>query len=170
MSYRGNLDAGRRSAYTPHQHGATGDSRYPSPRILRNAIANVLDVVVVFGPFMAGYLFLLLNERDLMLRDDQTPILLTSIVVVLTTSLVNAVLLPSFAGSSIGQLVTGLVWIRGSDGSRPSVREMLRAFFNHRGPLRLGGVQQHAPALVVVRRRDLAAPAMVTGSLGYTEH
>ncbi|MFB7878622.1 hypothetical protein ACFC06_25535 [Nocardia sp. NPDC056064] len=168
MSYRGNINAGR-PAYTPHQHGATGDSRYPSPRVLRNGIANVIDILVALGTVVAVFLAVLLTQRD-RLSDIYLPTVVGAAVLLFVVTLANGVLLPGICGSTIGQLATGLVWIRGADGTWPSATELRRAFFKHSGAFRMGGVQQYAPELAVVRRRDLAAPAIAADHAAYTEH
>ncbi|WP_336083157.1 hypothetical protein [Nocardia sp. SSK8] len=131
-----------------------------------------MDIVVSYGLLAAVILVVLVTQPGLLSIDNYLPVVLGGAALLFTITVVNVVLLPSLCGSSVGQLVTGLVWIRGADGTRPGVTDMRRAFFKHRGAFRVGGVQQFAPELVVVRRRDLAAPAptTVTGSTGFTEH
>lgn len=148
-------------------HGADGDTRYPSPRRLRNAIAHTIDIVVMVALLVgiAGYLVL----RTRLLTDHPWSIAVVALVM-FTANLTNLVLLPSRAGGSIGQLLTGLARIRGADGTRPTISENGRAYFRGREVFRVGGVHAEAPEFVVVRRQDTVAanPARAVDGSGHT--
>lgn len=152
-------------------HGAEGDPRYPSPRRLRNAVANVADIVLPYGVLIAAFVgvVLLIGHEWILDMDDQAPAMLVSMIFLLVMLVANAIVLPAVVGATVGQLLTGLAWIRGTDGIRPSVRDMGRATLRHRTVFRLGGVQQCAPLIVAVRRRDIIAKPPV-GDAGYIEH
>ncbi|MFF2087135.1 RDD family protein [Nocardia sp. NPDC058176] len=155
-------------------HGAEGDARYPSPRRLRNALANIIDGLLIFVVVAAVLVPVLLVWEDAFL-DHNLLILGLTVAVLVSVLMVNSVLLPSLIGSTLGQLVTGLIWIRGADASRPGTKEMWSEYFDHRGVVRFGGVHSSAPQIVVVRRRDVAPrpstpKAVRAEAAGYTEH
>lgn len=125
--------------------------------------------MLVYGIFLGLFWAALVLDGDLSLAGDQTPVMLVSVVIVLLMVLGNSIVLPSTVGATLGQLLTGLAWIRGADGARPSGREMLRALYKHRVVFRMGGVQQAAPLIVVVRRRDIPRHPQVADG-GYVEH
>ncbi|MGW6424062.1 hypothetical protein ACWF82_15400 [Nocardia sp. NPDC055053] len=152
-------------------YGAEGDPRYPSPRRLRNAVANVADLVLPYGVLIAAFLgvVLLVGHERILDMDDHTPVMLVCTIFVLVMVVADAIVLPAVVGATVGQLLTGLAWIRGTDGSKPSARDMRRATLRHRTVFRLGGVQQCAPLIVVVRRCDIIAKPPVADA-GYIEH
>ncbi|MFE3546330.1 hypothetical protein ACFXK0_25490 [Nocardia sp. NPDC059177] len=152
-------------------HGADGDPRYPSTRKLRNAVANVADIVLPYGVLIAAFvgMMLLFGHEWILGMGDQTPVMLVSTLVVLVMVVADAIVLPAVVGATVGQFLTGLTWIRGTDGGKPTARDMGRATWRHRTVFRLGGVQQCAPVIVVVRRCDIAAKPPV-GDAGYIEH
>ncbi|MFC4376981.1 hypothetical protein ACFO5K_23105 [Nocardia halotolerans] len=137
-------------------------------------MANTIDVVLVMGLFVGAVLYLVIATR-LLLEYPWLPAALS--VGLFALNLVNLVCLPSWVGGSVGQLLTGLVQIRGADGTRPSLRETGRVYFRDRRVFRIGGVHTAAPWMVVVRRQDTVEPmaprraeadAHTTGS--YLEH
>ncbi|MFD4462466.1 hypothetical protein [Nocardia sp. NPDC058480] len=160
-------------------HGAEGDPRYPSPRKLRNVAANVADIVLPYVVLMVAFaaVVLLVGHEGILDMDDQAPVMLGSMIFLVVVLVANSTVLPSVFGATVGQFLTGLVWIRGSDGVRPSARDMVRALRLHRTIFRLGGVAQCAPLIVVVRRCDTAEDRSAvdvgnTGNAaaGYLEH
>ncbi|MGW6702034.1 RDD family protein [Nocardia sp. NPDC055049] len=163
----------------PEYHGADGDPRYPSPRKLRNVAANLADIVLPYGVVVVAFVaVVLLVGHDWMLdMDDQAPVMFGSMIFLVILLVTNATVLPSVFGSTVGQLLMGLRWIRGTDGVSPSARDMWRAFRQHRIVFRLGGVAQCAPLIVVVRRcdttEDRSAVAVDTpgqAAVTYLEH
>lgn len=96
--------------------------------------------------------------------------------VLFVLNLLNLIVLPSRVGGSFGQVLTGLVQIRGADGARPGLRELGSAYFRRRGVFRVGGVHVEAPEFVVVRRCDVVVarqnPVERSGPMvgSYLEH
>ncbi|MFE9789893.1 hypothetical protein ACFYO7_31425 [Nocardia salmonicida] len=163
----------------PEYHGAEGDPRYPSPRKLRNVAANVADIVLPYGVLVVAFVavVLLVGHRGVLDMDDQAPMMFGSMILLVGLLVTNATVLPSVFGATVGQLLMGLVWIRGTDGLSPSTRDMWRAFRQHRTVFRLGGVAQCAPLIVVVRRCDItedrfagAVDAPGHAAVDYLEH
>lgn len=136
-------------------HGAEGDARYPSPRRLRNALANTVDAAIMLGLMVGSAVLVVVYTR--LLLDHPWGIAVFGIVL-FVLNLLNLIVAPSLLGGSIGQLLTGLVQIRGADGARPGIRELGSAYFKNRAVFRVGGVHVEAPEFVVVRRQDTVVP------------
>lgn len=151
----------------PSFHGAKGDSRYPSTRVLRNAAAVVVDSLLLVG---LGASILLTFALTAGAGRDMTAAMIgcwSAIVVVLV---VNKVVLQVWVSASLGRLLFGLVVIRGADGGEPGLRDLYQGFRRHKR-YQLPDVLAGAPDVVVVRRRDRDRQVSVARhSTGFVEY
>ncbi|MFD4405739.1 hypothetical protein ACFWPH_23575 [Nocardia sp. NPDC058499] len=129
--------------FLPRHHGTDGDTRYPSPRDLRSTFAALVDFVLQFGSFFAALAVLLILVAKLGFSPavGSTAMLIPVVVIV-----GNRILLPKTVHSSIGELIFGLVEIRGSDGAWPGWRDLLSGH---------GQGRDGVPNIVAVRRCDV---------------
>ncbi|TQM25914.1 hypothetical protein [Nocardia bhagyanarayanae] len=125
--------------FLPKYRGDEGDTRYPSPRKLRSLGATLVDFVLQSGSIVAMGLLLLVVEIP---RPYNYSVLLLPAVVLGG----NRILLPKWVHASVGELIFGLVEIRGSDGAWPGWRDLLRGH---------GRGRDGSPSLVNVRRCDV---------------
>ncbi|MEV0031047.1 hypothetical protein [Nocardia sp. NPDC050793] len=139
MSLGDALGLSKSPNFLPKYHGEEGDTRYPSPRKLRSLGATLIDFVLQFGSIVAMGLPLVMVEIP---RPYSYSVLLIPVVVLGG----NRILLPKWVHASVGELIFGLVEIRGSDGAWPGWRDLRRGHGNGRDGL---------PNLVNVRRCDV---------------
>jgi hypothetical protein len=132
--------------FLPKYHGDKGDTRYPSPRDLRSLGAILVDLMVMIGSAPAPVLAATALEAKSVIEFQLAfgPVIVLMPVVVVFVG--NMVLLRKWVHASVGQLVFGLVEIRGSDGSWPGWRDIL-----WEGKRDRDGV----PTIVRVRRCDV---------------
>ncbi|MCP2289877.1 hypothetical protein ACFYT3_20760 [Nocardia amikacinitolerans] len=124
--------------FLPKHHGDEGDTRYPSPRKLRSLGATLIDFVLQFGSIVAMAVLLVVEVPGTF----RYSVLLIPVVVVGG----NRILLPKWVHASVGELIFGLVEIRGSDGAWPGWRDLWRGH---------GAGRDGLPNLVNVRRCDV---------------
>jgi hypothetical protein len=98
-------------------HGFRGDPRYPSPRTLRRTYGFVVDWIVHFGCGVAAYLA----------TGTHLPTV-WAVLAWLVASFVHRVLIQAACGTTLGKALFGLRIIRPSDGGRPTVGELARAW------------------------------------------
>ncbi|HEX3785697.1 MAG TPA: RDD family protein [Pseudonocardiaceae bacterium] len=103
------------------EHGSQGDPRYPSPRRLRTTLAFAVDLVLALGALVGTFVAT---------RHQPTlPVpALVAIAAMIVVSFVNRVLIQSIFRASIGEALFGLRLIRKSDGGRPGLWALLRAW------------------------------------------
>lgn len=135
----------------PEYHGAEGDPRYPSDRDRRKLISSVIDFVaiMVVTPLVgAGVASLAGGGFEI-----------GAGIAFWTLMPLQLVALPASTGATLGQHLCGLAQIRGVDGAPPTVRDLLGAGDSVPPEIRQrGDLYVTLTGLVVVRRRDLAAP------------
>ncbi|MCP2274637.1 hypothetical protein [Nocardia amikacinitolerans] len=124
--------------FLPKHHGDEGDTRYPSPRKLRSLGATLIDFVLQFGSIVAMAVLLVVEVPGTF----RYSVLLIPAVVVGG----NRILLPKWVHASVGELIFGLVEIRGSDGAWPGWHDLWRGHVS---------VRNGVPNLVNVRRCDV---------------
>lgn len=148
-------------AFTPTRyHGSDADPRFPSPRRLRLAFANVVDIGLLFGAMCPLLVLMAYTDGALEVVYGLTAFAMP---------VANILLIAPTAQGTVGQLLFGLAVIRGGDGGKPTAKQLIRAYIDHGNVSLFGGVHRAAPDIVVVRRRDLRALAGDTnhGAFGY---
>lgn len=138
----------------PRYHGADNDPRYPSPRELRTFAAVTVDVLLHFGVAFAV-------AADI---ENVLFAVLVGVIAYIAASFVHTVLFQRFFGATLGKLLFGVVVIRGVDGRRPTLWNLLRAFFFRAflavfGLLADGSIDYdtYGDFLSIVRSRDVRA-------------
>ncbi|MEU1952720.1 RDD family protein [Nocardia rhamnosiphila] len=125
--------------FLPGYHGSDGDKRYPSPRRLRSTGAAFIDFVLLFGPALVLSVLVVAVE----IPRTYSYVLLPIPFVIIGA---NRILLRKWVHASVGELIFGLVEIRGRDGAWPGWSELLSG----RAPGHDG-----VPNIVAVRRCDI---------------
>ncbi|TLF72845.1 hypothetical protein [Nocardia cyriacigeorgica] len=125
--------------FIPKCHGEEGDTRYPSPRNLRSLGAGLIDFVLQFGSIIGMVALLALVVHS------STPYKYALVLIPIVVLGGNRILLPKWVHGSVGELLFGLVEIRGSDGAWPGWRDLWGQ----------GNGRDGVPNLVRVRRCDV---------------
>ncbi|GGL44449.1 hypothetical protein [Nocardia jinanensis] len=125
--------------FLPGYHGSDGDTRYPSPRSLRSMGAALIDLVLLVGPILALSVLVVVVEMPRTYSYSLLPIPLVIIGG-------NRILLRKWVHASVGELIFGLVEIRGRDGAWPGWGDLLSG--------RAAG-RDGVPNIVSVRRCDI---------------
>ncbi|MEV0364235.1 hypothetical protein [Nocardia fusca] len=125
--------------FLPGYHGSDGDKRYPSPRKLRSMGAVLIDLVLLFGPAFALGVLMVAVEMP---RTNSYVLLPIPLAIIVG----NWILLRKWVHATVGELIFGLVAIRGRDGAWPGWSELLSG----RAPGHDG-----VPNIVRVRRCDI---------------
>ncbi|MEU4315706.1 hypothetical protein [Nocardia sp. NPDC024068] len=140
--------------FLPRYHGAEGDTRYPSPRDLRRMASVVIDIGLVLGSLLVPILALLVLQAKTTVelpRGAGSSVILMPVLVIV----VNRYLLRKWVHASLGELIFGLVEIRGRDGAWPGWRDLLWGQVAARG---------NVPGIVCVRRCDVRNRIRESGS------
>lgn len=146
-NYLDELD--RKKPSGPRYHGDKNDPRYPSPRELRTAMAVVPDIALHAGVAWLAFA-----------RSSGIVSLLLAVLAYVGASFVHTVLFQRVTGgATVGKLLFGVVLIRGGDGRRPTLWNLLVAFCGRGILLMIDGDSptDYGGFLVHVRRRDVRA-------------
>ncbi|MEV0252188.1 hypothetical protein AB0H76_36770 [Nocardia sp. NPDC050712] len=126
--------------FLPEYHGDDGDARYPSPRRLRLLGALLIDVVLHLGSMIAMAVLVPVIVHVLKYPE---PFAYAALLAPIVGIGGNLILLPKWVHASVGELIFGLVQIRGSDGGWPGWRDLWQARWNsRRSGVKLGTVRR----------------------------
>ncbi|TQM25505.1 RDD family protein [Nocardia bhagyanarayanae] len=138
----------------PRYYGDDNDPRYPSSRDLRTFAAVSVDVLLHFGVAFA----VAAGIENVLLA------VLVGVITYIAASFVHTVLFQRIFGATVGKLLSGVVLIRGVDGRRPTLWNLLRAFLFRACIAVLGlladgsiGHDTYGDFLSIVRSRDVRA-------------
>ncbi|WP_433681291.1 RDD family protein [Nocardia sp. CA-119907] len=114
---------------TPARHGAKGDSRYPSPRMVRRVSAFAFDWVLHLGIGLGAAIALSPEfSFEAATRFDWKHLGVSPVIALgcwLLTSAVDRVLVQAVFHTTVGKALFGLVIIRPGDGTYPSFGRLL---------------------------------------------
>lgn len=103
-------------------HGAANDPRYPSTRKLRTGFAFAVDLLLSLGALVGGFFG---GQHVPALSTYPTLVAIAAMIIV---SLVNRVLIQWVFRTSIGKALFGLCLVSRSDGGRPGLWALLKAW------------------------------------------
>ncbi|MFE9582272.1 RDD family protein [Nocardia sp. NPDC006044] len=144
--------------------GRKGDSRYPSPRMLRRTLAFLLDWVIHVGCGVGAAVAVSPEfSMDAAARHDWSQLGVNPVVAIgffLAASAFDRIVIQSIFHTTIGKALFGLVVVRPQDGKYPSFGRLLAVWLFHVYlPLGIWGgagpEQVDDYFLPAVRRRDV---------------
>ncbi|WP_370947157.1 RDD family protein [Amycolatopsis sp. cg5] len=103
----------------PATHGDDNDPRYPSPKVLRNVLAVLTDLVLHLG---IGVAVGLVAKQRL----PGSPWVLYAILAFVAASIVHRIFLQRLFGATLGKALTGLRLIRDDNAGRPNLWALTR--------------------------------------------
>ncbi|WP_194814980.1 RDD family protein [Nocardia sp. XZ_19_385] len=159
-------------AAVPDRHGAKGDERYPSSRMLRRVLAFAFDWLVHLGVGLGLAAVLIPGFSVQAVGKLEWKYVGIALGFWLATSAVDRILLQGLFHTTIGKALFGLCVIRPDNGSFPSYGRLARvwlmnAYFSLMLPLALLGGDGPGPDnlddyfLPAVRRRDVRPQPML---------